>query len=365
MQIIPYFKRLTVFLAFAAALVLPLVSAQAQNLVKLNVGAMPITGHAKVFVAKERGYFESEGLDVELALFTSSSDAIAAFRAGKLDIVATGISALLSHISWGMDALLVGGQMGNNSMYITTTENAGTLKSVDDFKGKKVAVVRTDIGETVLRWALAQRGLEWGKDISPVELKNPPAIIEAVKKGQADAGVIWRPFDQGADKKGIHVAFRSGDLMPGHPCCRIALRTESLNAKPEIWVKFFRAILKAERYSQIDDTEHRDNTVDDIAKYVRLDKELVRNSYYGVPLDQTTDPNADGIQKIWNVMNETKIIDSKDDIQKFIEPGPYRAALESLIKEEPADPFWAQALKTLNERDSVAKGGGRSDTHWK
>ena len=364
MQAFSQWQRLGTFFALMLAFIFLPGGAGAKELTKLNVGALTITGHGKIFVAKERGFFEDEGLDVELALFTSSSDIVTALRAGKVDVCATGISALLSHIARGEDALLIGGEMSDDSSYITTLENVGTIKSVEDFKGKKIAVVRTAIGETVLRYALAQRGIKWGEDIQPVELKNPANIIEAVKSGQADVGAIWGPYDQGAEKKGVAVVLRSEQLMSDHPCCRIAIKAALLNERAKVLVSFLRAILKAERYSQSDDPGHRETTVNDIAKYLHLDKDLVRNAYYGGSLGQTTDPNASGIQKIWDIMNETKIIDSKDDIQNFIEPGPYRAALESLAKEEPDDAFWARALETLNERNAAPKGGGRSGTHW-
>jgi NitT/TauT family transport system substrate-binding protein len=358
------FKRLGAFFALVLAFVLLPGVAGAKDLTKLNVGALTITGHAKIFVAKERGFFEDEGLDVDLALFTSSSDIVTALRADKLDVCATGVSALLSHIARGEDALLIGGEMSDDSSYITTLENAGAIKSIDDFKGKRVAVVRTAIGETVLRYALAQHGIKWGEDIQPIELKNPANIIEAVKSGQADIGAIWGPYDQDAEKKGFSVVLRSEQLMRGHPCCRIAIKTAILNQRAKVLVSFLRAILKAERYSQSNDPVHRETTVNDIAKYLHLDKQLVWNSYYGGSLGQTTDPNAGGVQKIWDIMNETKIIDSAEDIQNFVEPGPYREALESLLKEEPNDAFWTQALVILNERNTVAKGGGRSGVHW-
>jgi NitT/TauT family transport system substrate-binding protein len=364
MKNVLHLKRFVAFSAFFAWLLLASGVVCAGEKTKLTVGALSITGHAKLFVAQEQGFFAEEDLEVELPLFTNSSDSIAAFRAGKLDVAAIGVAVILSHISHGQDAVFIAGAMGQDSMYITSAEKAPGIRSVDDLRGKKIGVVRMAIGDVVLRWALDQRGIQWGKDLQPFELKNPAAVIEAVKKGEVDVGAIWGPYDQGLAEKGLAVALRSEELLPGHPCCRIVLRTEDLNARPDVWVRFLRAILKAERYSKSADPRHRANTVDNIAKYVRLDKELVKNAFYGAALDQTTDPNADGIQIIWNVMNNTKIVNSGDDIQNFVEQGPYKSALESLIREDP-DPFWAQAYATLNARNAVARGGGRSNTHWR
>jgi NitT/TauT family transport system substrate-binding protein len=348
----------------ALSLLLP-APARAAELVRLNVGAMPITGHAKFFVAKERGFFAEEGIDAEISLFTSGADAAAAFRAEKLDAGAFGVATSLAHIARGFDALIIAGVMGQDSQYITKPENAGSITSARDFRGKKIATVRLAAGDVVLRWALAQEGIKWKKDVEVLEFKNPPSVIEAVKSGQADVGGIWGPYDQGAESKGFKVALESSQLLPGHTCCRLLIHTKDLNARARLWVRFERALLKAERYSAAANPAWRRQTVEDIAKYVKLDKELIENAFYRGHLDQTTDPNAEGLQQLWNVMLESKDIESADDVQNFIEPGPYRTALHSLIKEEPSEPFWKKALDLSLRRDAAARGGGRAGIHWK
>jgi ABC-type nitrate/sulfonate/bicarbonate transport system substrate-binding protein len=54
-------------------------------LVNLKVGHLPVTGHAKFFVAAEEKFFQQEGLNVQLSEFTNSADGLAALRAGQLD----------------------------------------------------------------------------------------------------------------------------------------------------------------------------------------------------------------------------------------------------------------------------------------
>jgi NitT/TauT family transport system substrate-binding protein len=347
-----------------ALLLLP-GAAQSAALTTVNLGVMPITGHSKFFVAKERGFFAEEGINAEISLFTSGADAAAAFRAEKLDAGAFGVATALAHIGRGADALIIGGIMGQDSQYITKLENTASFASAKDFRGKKIATVRMAVGDVVLRWALAQEGIVWKKDVEVFEFKNPAAVIEAVKSGQVDVGGIWGPYEQGAEAKGFKVALESIDLMPGHACCRLMIRTADLDSKADLWVHLERALLKAERYSASADQAKRKQTVEDISKYVKLDKDLIANAFYNGHLDQTTDPNAEGLQQLWDVLLSSKDIESSDNIQDFIEPGPYRAALQSLIKEEPSEPFWKKALDTSLRRDAVAKGGGRSNTHWK
>ncbi len=131
----------------------------------LKVGYLPVTGHAKFFVAKEQGLFAQEGLDVELIEFVNSADGLNAVVAGKLDIGAFGTTAPLAHIAKGTDLRIIGGIMGEDASLIATPEKAGQIKTVADLKGKKVATVRMATGDAVLRGALTDAKVDWKSDV--------------------------------------------------------------------------------------------------------------------------------------------------------------------------------------------------------
>ena len=194
----------------------------------VRVGYLPVTGHAKFFVAKEFGIFEKEGIDAELIEFINSADGLGALRAGKLDVGAFGTTAPLVHISQGADLRIIAGIMGEDAAIITTAENAPKIKSLADLKGKKVATIRLATGDAVLRGALEKEGINWKTDLQIFELKSPPAVAEAVRSGQVDAGVTWGPHDITAENSGLVVVIRSRSLSPGHPCCRLVAMEEEI-----------------------------------------------------------------------------------------------------------------------------------------
>ncbi len=318
---------------------------------KLRIGYLPVTGHAKFFVAKEQGFFTREGLDVELVEFVNSADGINALNAGKIDVGAFGTTAPLVHISKGTDLRVIGGIMGEDAALVIAPASASSIKGVADLRGKKVATVRLASGDAVLRGALHDAGLDWKKDVQIFELKNPPAVLEAVKSGQVDAGVIWGPHDLRAEDQGLLVVARSRTLQPGHPCCRLTVSASRLPERTT-WVHLLRAILLAERYAQ----EHRPETVAAIVKYLKLDPKLVERAYYSGYLEQGTDPNLKGIQKFWRIMKESEFIDlsapgSRDPIEGHVELALYRTALDGLASENPKDPYWATLQRKFVERN--------------
>src|SRR6266540_591311 len=139
-------KFMGVALAFAALAAGPAAAAET-----LKIGYLPVTGHAKFFVAKEQGFFAKEGLDVELVEFVNSADGINALNAGKVDVGAFGTTAPLVHISKGTDLRIIGGIMGEDAAIVTTHAQAGAIKGVADLRGKKVAASSPMIPPMILR----------------------------------------------------------------------------------------------------------------------------------------------------------------------------------------------------------------------
>ncbi len=112
-------------------------------------------------------------------------------------------------------------------------------------------------------------------------------------------GALRGPHDFRVEEQGLRIIARSKTLQPGHPCCRLTARAEQLKERA-IWVKLVRAILRAEKFAR----EDHPRTVDAIAKYLKLDRALIEKAYYSGYLDQTTDPNARGVQKFWKKVAE-------------------------------------------------------------
>ncbi|MDR0842080.1 MAG: ABC transporter substrate-binding protein, partial [Acidobacteriota bacterium] len=321
--------------------------------VHLEVGHLSATGHTKYFIAKEAGFFDEEGLDVNLVEFANSADGISAIRSGNLDIGSFSTTAPLLHIAKGADLHILGGVMGEDAAIVVAKDSP--IASVADLKGKKIATVRLATGDAVLRGALTRAGIDFKKDVAISELKSPPAVLEAVKAGEVDAGVTWGPHDQRTDEYGLKIIARSKTLWPGHPCCRLVSLGETLEKQekvaPDVWVRFLRAFLKAEKFAR----DNHEKTIEYLAKYVPLNPDLLDRAYYGGFLDQSTDPNVDGVVEFYKIMRESGQIEDEptvpEDIHPFINTQYYAQALESLATEQPAEPFWQELQKVFEERN--------------
>jgi len=339
-------KTLGAFCA-AAALVAPADAQQAEK-TKLKVGIIPVPEHSKLIIARDKGFFSQEGLDVELVEFANSADGISALRGGKTDAGSVGVTAPLVHIAKGAeDIRIIGGLGGEGSAVVTSAALASKISDLKGLKGLKVGTVRLSSSDAIVRAELAKAGIDWRKDLQVFELKNPPAVLEAVKSGEVDAGVVWAPFDLKAEEFGLKVVIRTGKLSPGHPCCRIAVLSDDLQKRKPVWVSYLRALLRAERYI----SENRKDSVDTIAKALKIDPKLVEEVVYGGNTEFSGDPNVKGIVLFWDSMKDSAFIKSDLDIRKYIDVNPYKEALDSLLAAQPDDAYWKARAEQFKARD--------------
>ncbi len=196
--------------------------AAATELRTLQVGYAPLLGCSLWFIAQELGYFNDYGLDLDMILYSSNADHIAAIQSGQLFCGQTGGTASYAAMAQGTDLSIWGGQMHEGSGIICQPEDVEIYKDFANYKGKKIGLVRMSTGDVVFRYGLIKAGLSIGyegdnADVTIVELDSAGTITEAVKKGEVDCGGSWIPNLKNAEAQGLAVAKLSGEVIVNHP----------------------------------------------------------------------------------------------------------------------------------------------------
>jgi aliphatic sulfonates family ABC transporter substrate-binding protein len=172
---------------FGIALLLIAGSVFAQDKVRIFSGT---DEHwVQLQVAKARGFFTKEGLDVELTVFTTGATATEAFRAGRGDFISAG--DLPSASMWKSGAAVGIAPMSSD------TEIFGIVSSKDinspkDLRGKKIATRMGSTGEFLVHRYLATAGMA-AKDVNLLDLAPPEMVISMVR-GDIDAFAWLAPF---------------------------------------------------------------------------------------------------------------------------------------------------------------------------
>lgn len=311
---------------------------QTSEKLKLNIGYIPAVEDVLYFVAKERGFFEQEGLDVELFQFANSGEGVNAIRAGKIDVGGFGSSAAFANAVKGLPLINIGGVGDEGAALITKSENAERFKNPQGFKSAKIGTVRLSTGDAEWRANLVQAGIDLKTDLSIFELDSPAAVLEAVKKGIVDAGIVWVPFPEMAQQQGLSVVEWSDALDKGHICCRSLVLQDKLSSNKEALIRFNRAIIRAYDFY----INNQNETISDIAKYVKLDKELIKKATYSGHIHSHPDPNKQGYVAFWKTLKTAGFFQNELDAAKFVDTEIYGKALGELQKREPNNQTYSQ-----------------------
>ena len=345
-------KKIISVLLFIVLLI-PGVMAQAAGQQKLRVGYVAEPAHGLYYVAKDKGYFKDEGLDVELYQFGSAAEGIVALNAHKLDVGTFGTTAPLVYITKGAEFTFFGGMMIGGQALVVRPERLKEFKgkSVSVYKGKRIGIVKLSTGDVVFKNALTKAGIDWKKEITTVELGSPAAIIEAVNKGLVDAGLLWPPNFSLAEKNyGLKVSHYIEQWYPKYTCCRIIAFTKQFNENKELYKKFLIALIRGYHFYKT----QPDETTNIYASNLKIDKDIVRKeTYINKVAESNPDPLKKKILEFWDGIVAANYVPKNIsiDIASHINTAVYKQALDEVMKRYPNDKIYKQMLVTFKKNN--------------
>lgn len=156
--------------------------------VRLGYSAWP--GWFPWKVAEEQGFFQDNGVDVELTYFDSYTDSINALNTGNLDANSQTLNDTLASVSGGAEQVVV--LTNDNSTGNDAIIAAPGITSIADLKGKRVAAEQGTVDHFLLLLALEEAGLT-EKDVQFTPLLTDAAAAAFVA-GRVDAVGVFAPF---------------------------------------------------------------------------------------------------------------------------------------------------------------------------
>jgi ABC-type nitrate/sulfonate/bicarbonate transport system substrate-binding protein len=185
----------------ALSLYSPNVGAQ---LTKINVGYSALSGNAlPLWVAKDAGIFERNGLDAQLIYFTGGTTAVMALISADTPFAQLAGPAVVSSVLAGSDATIIAGGITSLNYYLLSRPE---IKTPAELRGGIIAISRFgSASDVVARYALSKIGLIPGKDVSIVQIGSTTARVDATLTGRVQATVVDPPASTIAEKRGMNV----------------------------------------------------------------------------------------------------------------------------------------------------------------
>lgn len=320
------------------------------------LGHLNSTAHLLGFVAAEEGFFQEEGLDVTLTQFASAGELVSGLESGKLDAAFIGSVPVITNQANSHDITVFGGAMTSGHGYVLKTKYVPANFKEGDItvlKGRNVASVKNSVQDLELLVLLKNSNIEIGKGpdkVNIVYFASQKDAYNALAGDEIDAASVYSPYASIAKNAGHTVVYYCNDLdvFKDQPCCRQVALTSALAAKPNTYTAFERAIIKAYKFSQ----ENQSKTVDDVAKYITIAKKDIEYEVYGGHSVSHPDPDKKSTSALKDSVVQFGYTQGKDyDINKLYNTTIYKAALDQLVAKNPNDPIYSKLLTYYNTAD--------------
>ena len=228
------------------------------GLSSVNVAFLP------VYVAEDRSFFKSEGLDVLLVLFNAGATNLQALIGGDVQIMGSAFVETIGGRGAGIDVTNFWGICNLMPFQLYSQPD---FKSMKQAKGKRFAISRFgSLTDFLTRATLRHFGID-PKEVTILQIGSTPARFAALAAKGVDASVVWFPVTEIAKSQGFNKLLDLKEIFPEWPYETFAARESWLNKEKDQVTKFLRAYQKGVKYTH----DNKDDSVRILKKYVRMD----------------------------------------------------------------------------------------------
>lgn len=218
----------------------------------LRIAVNPWPGYECIVIARDQGFFEAEGVKVEIVELESPGDSRSAFESGLVDVNAsTLVELLVSRAQSGRKP---------QAFYVLDVSNGADMLVADssiatltDLRGQRVAVEAASVDLLALALALESAGMT----LADVELALMP---QSDKPGEMKdhsvraAQCFWPLSAQIETLPGTHRLFDSS-RAPGMIVDVLVADSASIARDPDRFAAVVRAVDRAQRWAAENETE--------------------------------------------------------------------------------------------------------------
>ena len=232
--------------------------AQAAAPVKLRIASTRVFTYAPLLLAKELGYFQAEGLDVDMLETQSGVATASALLGGSVVAAGSGYIQPLQLAEQGKSLKTLSGiEMASIYVFVASpkmnisTDNPAAMAAA--LKGKRFGVASLgSTGDVIAQGVLAEQGLS-SKDVTYVAIGTGATALAALKTGAVDAIITYEPdlatvLESGAGKIVLDLRKTKTEKTYSRlPTTTLQATSEWIDKNPEIAAKIVRAVARANK----------------------------------------------------------------------------------------------------------------------
>lgn len=263
--------------------------------------------YAPMYVAINEGFFEEEGLAIDLSTGQGADKTMQQLLSGNVDIGFSGPEQVVYIYNQGReDYPVVFGQLTQRDGSFLVGREGEENFDWSSLKGKEIIGGRPGgIPEMALEYVLKQNGLNPENDVKMVTNVDFTATAGAFKSGIGDYVALFEPTATMLEKDGAGNIVSSIGNEAGNISYTCFYTTKSyMDENPEIIQKFTNAIYKGQQWVQQHTSEEVADSI--ISFFPGTDKEVivkVIDNYKNIEAySETPEVSEDGLNKLMDII---------------------------------------------------------------
>ncbi len=303
MKVFIYAACALLLLIISIALPIERVSAAASGL-KVRMSFAAISGAvAPVWIAKDLGFFERNGLDVDPVLIQSGPRSVSALLSGEMPIINTGANSALAANLGGTKEPVIIATFFNTLVF--SVVGKPEITNITALKGKILGITQQgSLSDFTARLVLGQVGLVPLRDVTLLPTGDYNGMVVSLSKGLIDAGVISPPSTLKARKLGFREILDVGATGIEYAGTSIATTRTLVRESPDIPRRVVKALVEAIHLFKTDKAA----SIRVLARWTRTqDREVLDElyqTYSGKYLLRAPAPSEKGVRAVLESLSD-------------------------------------------------------------
>jgi len=230
--------------AAPAALALP---ARAATLTTVRIGVQPVESAGQTFYAKDLGWFEQAGLDVQITPLSNGGALVAAVIGGALEVGLSAVGPVAQGAVKGLGVKIIasaGMSLSTAPTDVTMVAIDSPIKTAADLSGKTVGV--NGLGNVLMYATQAWIDKNGGNSKSIKWLELPfPAMAPAIAAHRIDAATLAEPYVSDAKAVARMLAAPMDAIAPTIPATTWFANGTWLQTQPAVAAKVVDVLRRA------------------------------------------------------------------------------------------------------------------------
>ena len=290
---------------------------QALERVIVSYPAKTITSFFVPEVARQKGFFREEGLDVQMTYVRSGGVEIAAMLSGEVDFTVGGVTAI--------NAIVAGAQLRMAIGYINRVDHLllanPKFKTLKELKGQVIGAQNPGgMINIIVKEIFNKNGLDSDRDVTLINMGGTQERYISLKSGAAAATLLGIPQSFSAEKEGFRKLAAAGDYVPGFS--GLVIRSEQVTKKPEQVKRMVRASLKALGFIR----QNPQETAQMIGRVFQMTPDIAQMTYDQLVVIISPDGmmNLPGLQFFIDLARDRQKIAKEISSSQIVELAPLR-----------------------------------------